>query len=293
MQGRENWTTTIVMLAWLVTAGSVMAGTVTARATDETGSGVPSERGPGGSFTEGCGAGVSEAFPEPADLRGLTFRDGNLWGLSTAGVLYEMDPDDGMTLSTITVTGAGNFYGLGWDSQRDVFVMSDAVDDAVHQVDLTGMVVGTRPLSVAGPVGAAHDPMRDGYWISDFDSDTLILVDPDDGSVQATLGPWPGAVRISGVGFDPDRDLLMFHARQAREVFLVRASDGGLVEVVTIPGTGNPEGHGAAIRPSDHVGYMTRFQSAQVHRVDFGPVSCLFADGFESGNANGWAFVGW
>ncbi len=46
---------------------------------------------------------VLDSFPNPSALRGLTFREGKLWGVTAAGVggtgsgvLFEMDADSGV-----------------------------------------------------------------------------------------------------------------------------------------------------------------------------------------------------
>ena len=94
---------------------------------------------------------VLNSFPNPSALRGLTFREGKLWGVTAAGaggtgsgVLFEMDADSGAVLSMITISPLPPAtFGLGFDTSRNVFVVTDTIADLILKVDPnTGAVTG-------------------------------------------------------------------------------------------------------------------------------------------------------
>lgn len=228
---------------------------------------------PGQPSPQGIGE-VLNSFPNPSDLKGLTFREGRLWGVTGgtgSGVLYEMDADSGAVLSTITISPLpGRTFGLGFDTSRDVFVVTNSTDDVILKVDPTsGAVIDSFPSPGSGPVGTAYDATRDGYWISDFSTNKVHLVNPDTGAEITSLPVPSGASRIAGTGYDPDNDVIMFHSRDSAETYLIRASDGVQVGVFsTPPSPGTNNGQGAAIRPTDLTGYLTRSGVATIFVVD-------------------------
>ena len=122
---------------------------------------------------------IVNSFPNPGDLLGLAFRDGNLRRVDRNAMLLEMSPVDGAVLRAQAVPGAGdNLFGLGWDSARLEFIMTDALADVIHRIDDGGNIVATLPAPGIGPLGAAYDPVRDGYWITDWEEERLYLVAP-------------------------------------------------------------------------------------------------------------------
>lgn len=96
---------------------------------------------------------VINSFPNPSALRGLTFKDGRLWGITSAGfggtgpgVLYEMNADTGAIISTLTLSPMPPLsFGLGFDASRNVFIVTDPSDDTILKVDPnTGVVLGVH-----------------------------------------------------------------------------------------------------------------------------------------------------
>jgi hypothetical protein len=215
---------------------------------------------------------VLNSFPNPSTLRGLTFREGRLWGVTSgdgSGVLYEMDADSGTVLSTITISPLPDrTFGLGFDTLRNVFVVTGG--SAILKVDpMTGTVIGSLPAPGSVSVGAAYDSTRDGYWIADSITNKLHLVNPDTGVEITSLSVPAGASRIAGTGYDPINDVIMFHSRDSAETYLIKASDGVQVGVFpTPPSPGTNNGQGAAIRPTDLTGHLTRFGVATIFVVD-------------------------
>ena len=212
---------------------------------------------------------VVNSFPNPATIRGLTFRGQKLWGLNSSGILHEMDPDTGAVISTLPTTSG---FGLGFDASRAVFVVADAAADVIRKVSTTsGAVVGSFPSPGAGPIGAAWDPGRDGYWISDFKTNTIDLVNPGSGAVMKTCAVPVGASRIAGTGYTADGDVILFHSRDNATSYMIRGGDCSLVgSFPTPPGPGLNNGQGAAIRPGGLEGYLTNFDVATIFAVDLG-----------------------
>ncbi len=221
---------------------------------------------------------VLNSFPNPSALRGLTFREGKLWGVTAAGaggtgVLFEMNADSGAVLSMITISplSSSSFtFGLGFDTLRNVFVVTDPADDLILKVNpTTGEVTGTFSSPGSGPVGAAYDSTRDGYWISDFETNKVHLVNPDTGAEITSLPVPSGASSIAGTGYDSVNDVIMFHSRDSGETYLMTASDGVQVGVFpTPPSLGENNGQGAAVRPTDLTGYLTNFNDPTIFVVD-------------------------
>ena len=230
---------------------------------------------------------VVNSFPNPSALRGLTFREDRLWGITSSGeggtgpgVLYEMDADSGAVLSTITISPRpSGTFGLGFDTLRDVFVVTTL--DTILKVDpTTGAVIDSFPAPGPGPIGAAYDPVRDGYWISDCRTDRIYLVNPYTGVETTSLPVPPGASLIAGTGYDPKNDVIIFNSRTTGpedigKTYLIRANDGVLVAVFSTPrfSTTPPSpyeevGQGAAIRPTDLTGYLTHFREATIFVVE-------------------------
>ena len=223
-----------------------------------------------GQFTPQDLGDVLNSFPNPLGLRGLTFRGGRLWGVSSSGVLYEMDADSGVVLSTVTISPSHNTSGLGFDTMRNVFIVTDAFADVILKVDPTaGTVIDSFSSPDGGPVGAAYDSTRDGYWISDWISNRIHLVNPDTGVEISSLSIPPNASRIAGTGYDPTNDVIMLHSRYSAETYLIDASDGSQVGVYpTPPSRDANNGFGAAIRAADLSGYLTHFDVATIFAVD-------------------------
>ncbi len=140
----------------------------------------------------------------------------------------------------------------------------------ILKVDPTsGNVIDSFPSPGFGPGGAAYDSTRDGYWISDFFTNTVDLVNPDTGAEITSLPVPPGALNIAGTGYDAVNDVNMFHSRLTAETYLIRASDGVQVGVFpTPPSPGANNGQGAAIRPTDLTGYLTNFEVDTIFVVD-------------------------
>jgi hypothetical protein len=223
---------------------------------------------------------VINSFPNPSALRGLTFKDGRLWGITSAGfggtgsgVLYEMNADTGAIISTHTISPMPSLsFGLGFDAARNVFIVADPSDDTILKVDPdTGVVLDSFPSPHAGPVGAAYDATRDGYWISDFSTNAIDLVNPTTGVVVTTCPVPSGASRIAGTGYNAVEDIILFNSRDNATSYMIKGTDCSLVaSFPTPPSPGMNNGQGAAVRPSDRTGYLTNFEVPTIFVVNLG-----------------------
>ncbi len=170
---------------------------------------------------------VIKTLPSPTVLRGLTFKEDKLWGVTSSGfggtgsgVLYEIDADTGTVGSILNISPSLPVtFGLGYDLKRDLFIVTDCKVDMIFKVDpANGNVIDSFPSPGSVPVGAAFDSTRDGYWISDS-NDVVDLVSPETGAVISSLPAPFGASRIAGTGYDPCNDVLMSHSRDSAETY--------------------------------------------------------------------------
>lgn len=214
---------------------------------------------------------VVNFFPNPGELLGLAFRDNNLWGISRDATLLEMDPNSGFVVSARAVGGAGNTnFGLAWDSARLLFVVTDALNDVIHKVDDGGAIVQTLPAPGIGPLGAAYDPVRDGYWISDWEEERIYLVDPDTGAERRSIDVSSFTSRLAGTGYDARNDVLLFNDRISATTHLISAKTGARIADFPTPSPSLNNGQGAAIRPDDLTGYISHFEDQTIYQIDLG-----------------------
>jgi hypothetical protein len=214
---------------------------------------------------EGCGT-----CPQPApDAWGVTLREGALWVLAGA-TLYHLRPCG--VVEAVPLAGVTVPVGLGYDSRRDVFVVTDPAMDLVHQIDATGAVAATWPSPGEGPVGAAYDPDRDVYWISDWIADSITPLDPVTGESGPEL-PVPFGSRIAGCGYDRSSDALLYNARDQSLTCWMSAGGGELLASSPNPGgPGINNGRGTAVAPEGR-GWLGHFEQGRLYCVEGpGPV---------------------
>jgi hypothetical protein len=201
-----------------------------------------------------------------------------------------MDADTGAVLSTLSISPSFPFtFGLGYDTARDVFIVTDAINDEILKVDpASGAVADSFPSPGPGPVGAAYDSTRDGYWISDFNRNAVDLVDPGTGAVVTTCSvSGLGASRIAGTGYSATGDVILFNSRDDANTYMIRASDCSSVGVFpTPPSPGLNNGQGAAIRPADLTGYLSNFEVRNIFVVELGLIQLVEIDIKPGGGPN-------
>ncbi len=114
----------------------------------------------------------------------------HLW-VKDGSILYERDPETGATLSSFLAVYSGICGGVAWDGE-EFYVGSDQTgrdgDGLIHTYTPDGTETGSFP-SPRGSVDP-RDLAFDGasLWVTILGPDTLYIVNPDDGTVQRTVG---------------------------------------------------------------------------------------------------------
>src|SRR5690606_7740010 len=122
---------------------------------------------------------VLESFAQPGgDLYGLAWDGEALWVAEWSETVYRVDPADGSTLGTITVTGV-DVLDVVWDGSH--LWATDWAAGAFYRVDASGgSVVATFTAPGAEPYGIAWD--GEHLWVSDMADQAVYKVAPADGS---------------------------------------------------------------------------------------------------------------
>jgi hypothetical protein len=177
---------------------------------------------------------------------GVAFRGSYKWVVDVRGTLFRMRGCDVITeipLVTLPLPA-----GLGYDSHRDVFILTDAALDRVYQVTTSGRILRGWPTPGPGPVGAAYDSRRDLYWFSDWERDQLNSIDPNTGLPGPSIDV-PAGSRISGTAYDAVLDVLVYHSRDEALTYWMSVETEEIVAVYPIPRGGRNNGAGAGVDP--------------------------------------------
>ncbi len=210
---------------------------------DELGN-YPEQQPPGDASVPGDVCGTCKD-PDPS-VWGVEFRNDEMWLVSLRRTLYRMNGCE--LVSASPLSGMVLPAGLGYDSRRDLFVVTDASLNALFRVTPSGRVLGKWPTPGPGPVGAAYDSRRDLYWISDWEQDRLYTIDPNTGLPGPSL-EIPAGSRISGTAYDPGLDALIYHSRDEALSYWISAQTGEILSVYVIPQRGQNNGQDAAVDP--------------------------------------------
>lgn len=228
------------------------------------------------------------ANPDP-DIRGLAFKGDALWAVDRDGGMFEIDADTGQLLDTLGVS-APDSYGLGYDSLRDLFLVTD--DVFLRLVNAAGITVDSLPLPDVGlggfqfGLGAAYDSTRDAYWVmvGDFDgqqlSENLFLLNPLTGAVLDTK-PVEGCgfqtCRGAGAAYEACRDAVVYNCRDCAETYVIDAATGAELEVFdTPPSNSLNNGSGAAVRDAEGTVFVNNSDNAVVYNMAMGtPFTCF------------------
>ena len=198
--------------------------------------------GEGSAPTEICGV-----CKEPgAFVWGVAFRNDEKWVVDLRRKLYRLDGCEATAISLgLTTLPAG----LGYDTQRDLFILTDAALDVVLQIHASGRITNSWPTPGPGPVGTAYDSRRDLYWISDWEQNRLYSVDPRTGLPGPAMDV-PGGSRIAGTAYDAALDALVYHSRDEALTYWVSIETGQVLATFDIPQGGRNNGQGAAVDPN-------------------------------------------
>ncbi len=120
----------------------------------------------------------------------ITWDGTHLW-VKDGTTLYERDPETGATLSSFNAAYSGICGGVAWDGE-EFYVGSDQTDRDGDGLIHTYTPDGTETGSFPSPRGSVdpRDLAFDGesLWVTILGPDTLYVVNPDDGTVQRTVG---------------------------------------------------------------------------------------------------------
>ena len=155
---------------------------------------------------------LSDSCPTPnLSVRGVEWRDGDLWTVSGDGTLTHLA---GCTPIAVVSVNAfrGLATGLGWDTQRNLWVVADVKLGEIDVVDVKGNVVHTFPAPGTGPAGVGYDARRDAIWISDSQTDQLYAISAATGVVIKQF-PLPGHQLWAGAAYDSSLDAVYVHDR--------------------------------------------------------------------------------
>jgi len=214
---------------WALAATGVMAVALAA------GVRAPAAAWPGvggyAAYCDSCNAPVANTW-------GVEWVNGRLWTLAQDGTLTRLSgsctPD-----AIVSVQGFRGFAtGLGWDSRRGAFLVVDALLDSIEVVDTRGVVLRTFATPGTGAVGAAYDPLRDAYWMTDFETRELYAIDAATGATVARFA-LENNRRVAGAAYDARHDAIVYHQRIAAAAgYIVSCATGAVLDSFPMPFTG-------------------------------------------------------
>jgi len=220
-------------------------------------SGQVPDGGEGPAVIETCGT-----CKEPDVLSwGVAFRGSERWVVDVRGTLFRMS---GCRVTTeIPLVTTSLSAGLGYDSRRDLFILTDAARDEVCQVTTSGRILSRWPTPGPGPVGAAYDSRRDLYWLSDWERNRLDSIDPKTGLPGPSIDV-PAGSRIAGTAYDAVLDVLVYHSRNEALTYWMSVQTRAILAAYPIPRGGRNNGAGAGIDPARGNLWLTHNEEPQM-----------------------------
>ena len=204
--------------------------------------------------------------PAPAEDRGVDFKNGELYVLASGQIHHLVNCQ---IVGSTPLSGILNPFGLGYDTLRDLWIVTDPSADRIYQVTMAGAIANSWPSPAAGPVGAAYDSNRDLYLVSDFTIDSITRLNPVTG-LPATSIPVPAGTRIAGTGFDPGPDLIFYlsrgNAQEPGAAHCMSAATGALFFSLPIPDPGPDNGQGAGVAP-DGNGWLSHREQPRLYCI--------------------------
>ncbi len=116
-------------------------------------------------------------------------------------------------------------------------------------------------------MGAAYDPSRDLYWITDFSTSQIYSINPNTGLPGPAINV-PAGSRLAGTGYNAGGDILFYHGRNEAMSYCISASNGQLLFSFPIPAGGGNNGQGAGCAPGTGNGWLTHYEQPFVYCVE-------------------------
>jgi|FLOH01.1.fsa_nt_gi hypothetical protein len=213
-----------------------------------------------------------------ANFTGASIDGTTLLLLNGSGAILKFDEATGAPLGSVPILVAGD-YGLGFDTTRNLYVTTNASSDTVSTYSLGGTLLNNWPAPGSGPVGAAYDPGRDAYWITDWSGNFVASMDATSGAV---LTSWDlagfGATRSAGVSFNAANDQVIVGSRDTGAVYVLDAATGSLVRTFAGQDFGSNDPHGMGNSSSGNV-WQTVASGGNVYELDLdnGPTGPSYA----------------
>ena len=208
-----------------------------------------------------------DTCPDPVvNTFGVEFRNGELWTMSLDGTLTRLSGCQ--PVQVLSVQGfRGVASGLGWDSRRDQFIVTDAEREEIAVIDLHGNVVREFPAPGTGSIGAVYDPTRDRYWVTDFETDSLYALDPITG-VRDAVYYLTRHARVAGAAYDAAQDAIVYQTRVLATMgYAVSCATGAVIDSFPLPYTGFNGWEDNAIAP-DGALWAHNFEHAATYCLD-------------------------
>lgn len=181
---------------------------------------------------------------------GVTFDRDRLYVLSGSQIL-ELDTTSGAIKKTIMIAGlpSGAYpFGLGWDSTRKEFVVGETSKMAIFRVDMSGKITTQTSTATATHrnVGAAYDSCQDGYWITSWSTNTMILYDAATWKPRTTINlTTHGISRAAGTAYGAENHVVYTNSRGTKKGYVFDAGTGNLLYSYPLVYSGGNNGQGA------------------------------------------------
>jgi len=105
-------------------------------------------------------------------------------------------------------------------------------------IDTRGEVLRCFPTPGSGAVGAAYDPTRDAYWMTDFETRELYAIDATTGATIARFAI-ENNHRVAGAAYDARHDAIVYQQRiSAAAGYIVSCTTGAVLDSFPMPFTG-------------------------------------------------------
>ncbi|MEV4669327.1 DUF6923 family protein [Microbacterium sp. LWO12-1.2] len=115
---------------------------------------------------------LSSAVPNVSDL---TWKDGFLWGMSSANVMYRINPANGQVSSWATGIALNGAFGAQWTYGNGNLGLSDNVTGLIHQLAIGNPSAATPTFTLVSTTSGPASSNNDGAAIPGLDVDLGIV----------------------------------------------------------------------------------------------------------------------